>query len=93
MILNAAKPDWNWCLYAIGSVAAAARSAGEEGASVGYVGHQVKGKWYEPLWRAQIDLGDGKVYLGFRDLMEMRTANALMDGRGQRGDEFLPRDP
>jgi hypothetical protein len=42
-------------------------------------GHQVKGKWCEPLWRPQIDLGDGKVYLGFRDLMEMRTANAFME--------------
>jgi uncharacterized protein (DUF433 family) len=41
-------------------------------------GHEVKGNWYERLWRPQIDLGDGRVYLGFRDLMEMRTADAFM---------------
>jgi uncharacterized protein (DUF433 family) len=42
-------------------------------------GHSVKGKHYEPLWRPQIDLGDDHVYLGFRDLMEMRTAHAFME--------------
>lgn len=42
-------------------------------------GHSVKGKRYEPLWRPQIDLGDDHVYLGFRDLMEMRTAHAFME--------------
>lgn len=41
-------------------------------------GHDVKGKWYEPLWHPQVDIGDGNVYLGFRDLMEMRTAYAFM---------------
>jgi len=41
-------------------------------------GHTIKGRFYEPLWRSQINLGDDKVYLGFRDLMEVRVANALM---------------
>ena len=41
-------------------------------------GHEVKGKWYDRLWRPQVDLADGKIYLGFRDLMEMRTAHAFM---------------
>jgi uncharacterized protein (DUF433 family) len=42
-------------------------------------GHDAKGSWYERLWRPQVDLGDGKIYLGFRDLMELRTANAFME--------------
>ncbi|MGK9233025.1 hypothetical protein KXS07_15340 [Inquilinus limosus] len=42
-------------------------------------GHSVKGKRYEPLWHPQINLGDDHVYLGFRDLMEMRTAHAFME--------------
>jgi len=42
-------------------------------------GHEVKGKRYDRLWRPQIDLGNGRVYLGFRDLMEMRTANAFIE--------------
>lgn len=42
-------------------------------------GHQIRGKFYERLWRPQIDLNDGKIYLGFRDLMEMRTAHAFME--------------
>lgn len=41
-------------------------------------GHAVKGRQYGPLWQSQIDLGDERVYLGFRDLMEMRTAHAFM---------------
>jgi uncharacterized protein (DUF433 family) len=41
-------------------------------------GHEVNGKWYDRLWRPQVDLADGKIYLGFRDLMEMRTAHAFM---------------
>ncbi len=41
-------------------------------------GHIIKGKSYEPLWTPQIDIGDDKVYLGFRDLLEMRTAHAFM---------------
>lgn len=42
-------------------------------------GHSVNGKRYEPLWQPQIDLDDDHVYLGFRDLMEMRTAHAFME--------------
>lgn len=42
-------------------------------------GHSVKGRHYKPLWRPQVDLGDDHVYLGFRDLMEMRTAHAFME--------------
>lgn len=42
-------------------------------------GHTVKGRFYEPLWHSQIELQDGKVYLGFRDLMEVRVADALMN--------------
>jgi hypothetical protein len=42
-------------------------------------GHEVNGRWYDPLWRPQIDIGDGRIYLGFRDLMEMRTAHAFME--------------
>lgn len=42
-------------------------------------GHDANGKHYEPLWSPQIDLQDGAVYLGFRDLMEMRTAHQFMD--------------
>jgi uncharacterized protein (DUF433 family) len=41
-------------------------------------GHEVEGQWYERLWQPQVDLGDGRVYLGFRDLMELRTADAFM---------------
>lgn len=41
-------------------------------------GHDIAGKHYAPLWRPQVDLGDGAVYLGFRDLMEMRTAHEFM---------------
>src|SRR5689334_675393 len=41
-------------------------------------GHEVKGHWYERLWQPQVDLGDGKIYLGFRDLMELRAADAFM---------------
>ncbi|MBL8580621.1 MAG: helix-turn-helix domain-containing protein [Rhizobiaceae bacterium] len=41
-------------------------------------GHEIGGRWYDPLWKPQIQLGDGKIYLGFRDLMELRTADAFM---------------
>ena len=41
-------------------------------------GHRVKGSRYEPLWRPQIDINDGRVYLGFRDLMEVRVAAAFI---------------
>lgn len=41
-------------------------------------GHKASSKQYDALWTPQIDLDDGDVYLGFRDLMEMRTAHAFM---------------
>lgn len=41
-------------------------------------GHQTNGRLYEPLWRPQIDINDGRVYLGFRDLMEVRVAAAFI---------------
>ena len=41
-------------------------------------GHRIGNRHYEPLWLPQVDLDDDKVYLGFRDLMEVRVANALM---------------
>jgi uncharacterized protein (DUF433 family) len=42
-------------------------------------GHDLKGKRYERLWEPQVDLGDNEVYLGFRDLMEVRVANAFIE--------------
>lgn len=41
-------------------------------------GHNLKGKHYDPLWRPQVDLGDGSIYLGFRDLMEVRVVAAFI---------------
>ena len=41
-------------------------------------GHEVEGRKYEPLWRPEVDLGDDKIYLSFRDLLEARVASALM---------------
>jgi uncharacterized protein (DUF433 family) len=42
-------------------------------------GHDTREAHYPPLWRPQIDLGDERVYLGFRDLMEVRVANAFIE--------------
>ncbi|TNH41120.1 hypothetical protein [Paracoccus haeundaensis] len=42
-------------------------------------GHKAGGKSYEPLWQPEIDLGDGKFQLGFRDLMEVRVAAAFIN--------------
>lgn len=42
-------------------------------------GHQIGGRHYEPLWKPQVDIGDGRTYLGFRDLIELRTAHAFME--------------
>lgn len=41
-------------------------------------GHAVQGKNYQPLWKPQIVLGDDKVYLGFRDLLEARVASCFI---------------
>lgn len=41
-------------------------------------GHQANGRNYSRLWKPQIDLHDGHVYLGFRDLMEVRIADKFI---------------
>ena len=41
-------------------------------------GHRANNKIYPPLWESQIDIGDDKTYLGFRDLTEVRVVNALI---------------
>ena len=41
-------------------------------------GHTMKGTRYERLWEPQVDIGDGHVYLGFRDLMEARVVDAFI---------------
>jgi len=42
-------------------------------------GHETNGRFYEPLWTPQVSLGDDQLYLGFRDLMEIRVAAAFID--------------
>lgn len=41
-------------------------------------GHNIANKAYKPLWKPQVQLEDGSICLGFRDLMEMRTASAFI---------------
>ncbi len=41
-------------------------------------GHQIGQRQYAPLWTPQVDLDDGRVYLGFRDLMEARIADTFI---------------
>lgn len=41
-------------------------------------GHHANGRDYAPLWVPQVDIGDGRLYLGFRDLMEARVASAFI---------------
>ena len=41
-------------------------------------GHDVEGRSYEPLWRPQVDLGDDGIFLGFRDLQEVRVVKAFI---------------
>jgi hypothetical protein len=41
-------------------------------------GHQIGGHRYDPLWTPQVDLDDGRLYLGFRDLMEVRIADKFI---------------
>ena len=41
-------------------------------------GHKIGRRHYEPLWRPQIDLGDEGIFLGFRDLQEVRVAAAFI---------------
>ncbi|MDR3460800.1 MAG: hypothetical protein P4L76_00615 [Beijerinckiaceae bacterium] len=42
-------------------------------------GHDANGKHYSPLWAPQVDLGDEGIFLGFRDLQEVRVAAAFID--------------
>jgi hypothetical protein len=41
-------------------------------------GHTITDRNYAPLWRSQVQLEDGRVYLGFRDLMEVRVADKFI---------------
>lgn len=41
-------------------------------------GHQIGPHQYDPLWTPQVSLDDGHVYLGFRDLMEVRIADKFI---------------
>lgn len=41
-------------------------------------GHDANGQHYGPLWRPQVDLGEDGVFLGFRDLQEVRVAAAFI---------------
>ena len=41
-------------------------------------GHNVQGKHYGRLWEPEINLGDDRVFLGFRDLMEARVVQAFI---------------
>jgi uncharacterized protein (DUF433 family) len=41
-------------------------------------GHSVAGRHYGALWQPQVNIGDNRVYLGFRDLMEVRVADAFI---------------
>ncbi len=42
-------------------------------------GHGGGNRAYDRLWRPQIELEDGTVYVGFRDLVQSRFAQALID--------------
>lgn len=41
-------------------------------------GHSANGRHYNPLWHSQVILDDGRTYLGFQDLMEVRVADAFI---------------
>jgi hypothetical protein len=41
-------------------------------------GHHIGDHQYDPLWTPQVNLDDGHVYLGFRDLMEVRIADKFI---------------
>lgn len=41
-------------------------------------GHSIGERFYAPLWQAQVNLDDGHLYLGFRDLMEVRIADKFI---------------
>jgi hypothetical protein len=41
-------------------------------------GHHIGAREYQPLWAPEVDIDDGHVYLGFRDLMEVRVADRFI---------------
>lgn len=41
-------------------------------------GYSADGQFHAPLWAPQVDLGDDQLYLGFRDLLEVRVAAAFI---------------
>lgn len=41
-------------------------------------GHNIKDKFYDALWAPQVILSNDQVFLGFRDLMEARVADAFI---------------
>jgi hypothetical protein len=41
-------------------------------------GHHIDNREYTALWKPEVDLGDGSIFLGFRDLMEVRVADAFI---------------
>lgn len=41
-------------------------------------GHAIGDQLYDSLWSPQVNLNDGRVYLGFRDLMEVRIADKFI---------------
>lgn len=41
-------------------------------------GHHISNRQYSALWTPEVDIGDGAIYLGFRDLMEIRVADAFI---------------
>lgn len=41
-------------------------------------GHKVGDRSYPPLWEPEVSLGDERIFLGFRDLMEARVADAFI---------------
>lgn len=41
-------------------------------------GYAADGREHDPLWRSQVEIGDGRTYLGFRDLVQARMTAALV---------------
>jgi len=60
--------------------AEASRLLGVPAAKIGrwLRGHQAGKQRYDRLWCPEVDLKDGHLYLGFRDLMEVRVASAFI---------------
>ena len=41
-------------------------------------GHSIDGQAYAALWQSEVNLGDDRIFLGFRDLMEVRVVDAFI---------------